>query len=467
MPTFSELPTETKLNVFAFIRNNNDRARSCLVSRDWLTCMAPIIWETLEVKSNTATAENLAAILHLESNIIKNIRYINIKPSRQEKLFFELEAVAQIIISALPRNSLCGFTCLWPIRLPLLVQLLHGQRAMAGLDICINETTYDCPVQFNVASYAIWTAPALTNLKHLAIRIRADCPESYEAGGALISNAHQLKALTVWGGGDPVCIDHGSGQLNIFQGYSANSPDFKPLELLHLELFGIDLGPRSVLAQYVNVQNLRTLQISSCPNGLPVISSLASSLSNESSLVGLAITVLDDEEGMTQAVEKLIGSFYGLQILSLDMDKARMIDVSCLVRHGSTLRQLLLASVDTTQRSITMDAIQAVISSCSQLEGLALSFPNADMGHAQTLGSDFELFKTCNVDRAPTELEAFLVLSSLLRFRYYTDNYERTSLRATAVFASYGSLLYPPSIMESQRTPQLQTTLVSLIQKCI
>ncbi|KAH4088163.1 hypothetical protein HBH92_027120 [Parastagonospora nodorum] len=155
MPTFSELPTETKLNVFAFLRNSTDRARSCLVSRDWLTCMAPLLWKILEIKPDTVTAENLAAMLNPRSNIIKNIRYINVKHQLhdcQDRYSPELEAVVQIIITALPRNSLRGIMSLLPISLSVMNQLLQCQQTMRTLYASVDSTTYNFPVKYDTVA---------------------------------------------------------------------------------------------------------------------------------------------------------------------------------------------------------------------------------------------------------------------------------------------------------------------------
>ncbi|KAH3982500.1 hypothetical protein HBI81_034860 [Parastagonospora nodorum] len=411
MPTFSELPTETKLNVFAFLRNNTDRARSCLVSRDWLTCMAPLLWKILEIKPDTVTAENLASILNPKSNIIKNIRYINIKHQPhdcQDRYSPELEAVVQIIITALPRNSLRGIMSLLPISLSVMIQLLQCQQTMRTLYASVDSTTYNFPVKYDSVAYTTWVEPALTKLEELIVYIRDDVPDSYKAGAALINSSNEIRSLSIWASGDRARMESETERLNIFQGVNTITLDFEPLQLLHLQLCSLNLVAPPTLAKYVNLQTLRDLRLFRCGNIVPVITSLASSLSESAALDTLEIVVFDEEDKITQAIEKLLGSFSELKGLWLDMEDARMIDVSCLSRHGSLLRQLGLSSYPKARQSLSVETIQAVITSCPFLEGLAVDFPVVDMGHIQTLGSNFEILTINNVQRASTEFEAFL-----------------------------------------------------------
>ncbi|EAT91178.2 hypothetical protein SNOG_01529 [Parastagonospora nodorum SN15] len=355
MPTFSELPTETKLNVFAFLRNNTDRARSCLVSRDWLTCMAPLQWKILEIKPDTVTAENLAAILNPKSNIIKNIRYINIKHQPhdcQDRYSPELEAVVQIIITALPRNSLRGIMSLLPISLSVMIQLLQCQQTMRTLYASVDSTTYNFPVKYDSVAYTTWVEPALTKLEELIVYIRDDVPDSYKAGAALINSSNEIRSLSIWASGDRARMESETERLNIFQGINTITLDFEPLQLLHLQLCSLNLVAPPTLAKYVNLQTLRGLRLFRCGNIVPVITSLASSLSESAALDTLEIVVFDEEDKITQAIEKLLGSFSELKGLWLDMEDARMID---------------------------------------------------------TLGSNFEILTINNVQRASTEFEAFLV----------------------------------------------------------
>ncbi|KAH4007556.1 hypothetical protein HBH98_011060 [Parastagonospora nodorum] len=355
MPTFSELPTETKLNVFAFLRNSTDRARSCLVSRDWLTCMAPLLWKILEIKPDTVTAENLAAMLNPRSNIIKNIRYINVKHQLHDC-----------------QDSLRGIMSLLPISLSVMNQLLQCQQTMRTLYASVDSTTYNFPP-------------------------------------ALINSSNEIGSLSIWASGDRARMESEPERLNIFRGVNTTTLDFEPLQLLHLQLCSLNLMAPPTLAKYVNLQTLRGLRLFRCGNIVPVITSLASSLSESAALDTLEIVVFDEEDKITQAIEKLLGIFSGLKGLWLDMEDARMIDVSCLSRHGSLLRQLGLSSYPTTRQSLSVETIQAVITSCPLLEGLAVDFPVVDMGHVQTLGSNFEIPTINNVQRASTEFEAFLL----------------------------------------------------------
>lgn len=200
--------------------------------------------------------------------------------------------------------------------------------------------------------------------------------------------------------------------MDVFRGVCASTAGFRPLQLSHLELSRIDFLAQPILATYVDLKKLRTIQLSGCINIESALTSLASSLSITSALEALEIVSTSDTGGVTQAVEALLRSFSGLKDLWLDVMDTHIIDVSCLSRHGLTLRQLGLVPGPGAQRCLDIAALQTVISTCPNMVGLAVHFPIIDMGHIQTLGSDFEILQTNSFRRPLTELEAFLVCKS-------------------------------------------------------
>jgi hypothetical protein len=108
MATFSSLPTEMKANVFAFIRQAPHRAVVSRVSCEWRDIMAPTLWESLKVKTTTASSDKLVSLLHLQNGILPHIRALNITCDLEEfgsDPHPGFEAMVQPFISALDFES--------------------------------------------------------------------------------------------------------------------------------------------------------------------------------------------------------------------------------------------------------------------------------------------------------------------------------------------------------------------------
>jgi hypothetical protein len=159
----------------------------------------------------------------------------------------------------------------------------------------------------------------LTKLEELVVHIREDVPDSYKAAEAFINSPREMKTLSIWSNGHGARIECEPERLNIFRGVNTAPPDCKPLQLLHLQLCSLNLVGRHTLAIYINLQMLRGLKLFRCDNIVLVITSLASSLPEAAALDTLEIAVFEEEGGITEAAEKLLGSFSGLKGLWQDM----------------------------------------------------------------------------------------------------------------------------------------------------
>jgi hypothetical protein len=69
-----------------------------------------------------------------------------------------------------------------------------------------------------------------------------------------------------------------------------------------------------------------------------------------------------------------------------------MLDVVCVARHGSTLRQLGIETATRHHASRpTLADLTSIITSCPRLEGLALHLCSIHLGNIQELGSAFKV----------------------------------------------------------------------------
>lgn len=198
---FSILPTEMKTNVFAFILRNKDSARACLVSREWRSLMAPLLWETLTVYTDSGTSEKLAILLHPHNGVLPHVRFIRIDDhthtDESNEYRRDAEVVVLSILAALPRNMLRGFHSCQSIGVTLFLQLLQCQQTMEKLTTFVDIIWYEAPFSFNIDSYAAWLVPALANLQTLGVSFRQDEPDTYKFSSFLVQNAPRLKELTI------------------------------------------------------------------------------------------------------------------------------------------------------------------------------------------------------------------------------------------------------------------------------
>ena len=410
--TFSNLPTEMKLNVFAFIRNDSDQANVCLVSREWRSLMAPILWETLIISTDTLCSDQLATLLHPNNGVLRNVRHLHMASSDSTDITAcepRLEALMQLLIGALPKNSLLALTSLQAISVPLLLNALQCQQTLEELEICIESEDHASHLGVSVAAHGPWLAPTLSGVQTMTIFLDDD--QSYTISGTLISSSQQLEDLTVMGTSSFASLEHRGGRFDVIGTPNATSVDCLMTKLRSLALFGLDLRPTSTLDKYLDSTRLRKLRLVGCIGVIPLLRSLAEAFTRACSLQELEVSSMGItwEPGVTQAIQGLLNSFSGIKHLWLALEEAPMVSISCLARHGSTLRQLGLDPKSGPEVSSLVNLLTA----CPHLEGLAVDFGSIELGHIHKLGSDFTLQKATDVPHVQTRLEAFLVIINI------------------------------------------------------
>jgi hypothetical protein len=112
-----------------------------------------------------------------------------------------------------------------------------------------------------------------------------------------------------------------------------------------------------------------------------------------------------------QAYEALLNSVSGLQKLWIDVARGRMVDISCVTRHSSTLRQLGLGrspEADRTQTHIDAADLRTLLAVSPSFEGLAINLCPIDLGDLHRFGSNFTLKDPAGCIYVPGELESTL-----------------------------------------------------------
>jgi hypothetical protein len=473
MATYESLPTELKMNVFAYVLRPTDQANICLVSREFRSMMGPLLWEKLTLNVRMATFDRVLTLLHPSNGVLRNVRHLYVSDTLEMtvgKCSSSLETILQLFIGALPREVLRSFVSGLVISGPVILQLLMCQRTITTLDSPYESDTYSAPGGTSTFLNAPWIPSLLASVTNLCIYVESAKPKTYEISGTLLKSVPGLKELTIAGDSLFSTLDCDSGQLDAFGGTNTDADPSPLLLLSYLRMLSMDLAQDSVIYRYVDIASLRHLHLNKCINIASFLTALATRLPKTHNLVRLVVIVAEevtDPDGDIQAIETLLASVTGFQDLSFDVAGGRMVDTSAICRHGSTLHHLGLYSSIDDGKYVSPAQLATTLNGCPELIGLAINFCGVDMGTVQTLGSGFRLQKIEGTRRVPTELESFLVrLDRVLPFQVLTMTPRAPSL-STKSCALCVCAPYHTSIMIMIRTLLPQMTRVSWTMKSI
>jgi hypothetical protein len=170
----------------------------------------------------------------------------------------------------------------------------------------------------------------------------------------------------------------------------------------------------TLLLSYVDVAGLSTLVLRRC-HGLGLfLPALALAFSHACSLKELEISMpvrVKPSEVTIQPYEALLNSVSGLQKLWIDVARGRLVDISCVTRHGSTLRQLgLCRSPEAARTQTHIDAadLRTLLAVTPNLQSLAINLCPIDLGDLHRFGSNFTLKYSVGSIYVPGELESSL-----------------------------------------------------------
>jgi hypothetical protein len=121
-----------------------------------------------------------------------------------------------------------------------------------------------------------------------------------------------------------------------------------------------------------------------------------------------------------QAIESLLQCVPPLRQIYIDVGADKLVSTACLLRHGSTLRTLWLATGRAeTPGHLSINDLNALVDGCPHLEQLATNLCPVDMGPIELVGSDFTLNHNRHLPRTELEamLDSFARLTKLHTFR--------------------------------------------------
>jgi hypothetical protein len=365
-----------KTNVFAFIRAKITIAAVRLVSREWQTIIAPMAFENLTVAEPHTTPEMLATLMKPGNGIIPHVHSLFIARLPRERLYEEVdettECIVNTVISRLPGDGLHSFTSQITLRNLTLLALLQHQTHLKQLDaIWIAPNVPSINVQH--PAHASWVVPRLASIETLTMMLDDVGDEDYKAAAFFIRNTPRLKALTI----QPYLIDGVTLEshdpllfrpdCDIFGGPFKDKDELPKLELSQLSLDRIILKPESMnlIKNNVDLSKLKSLQIIRCFG----FGDLVTALVPDCNLTKLNITTHHRgglSEQTVPAIEALLNSFSGLEVLWLDLKQGRRIDLACIAHHGASLRRLGLVSM------YDPPDLAKLLPSVPHLEGLAV-----------------------------------------------------------------------------------------------
>jgi hypothetical protein len=273
--TFSDLPTEIKATVFAYIRQNTHRSAVCLVSRHCRDVMRPLLWKTLSLKAATKSPGQLACLLSSDNGVLAHVRYIDILADAKSGSVFnpspEFGPAVELIVGALKSDCLSGITFGVELGMSTVLNILQSQQSLQILRFRYPLSAESSSIGLSLVAHSSWVTPTLCNIQKLRIPISDGSQESDKDNNAcensayLLNNTPKIKSLCLKGGTILPSLVHCSRELDAFGGPYTKETAIQSLGLIELQLLRLDLEtyPASIFAR-INFHGLRFLSISKC-----------------------------------------------------------------------------------------------------------------------------------------------------------------------------------------------------------
>ena len=401
MATFSDLPTEMKAAVFAYIRQNRHRRAVCLVSREFRDVMSPLLWKTLKLREATTLPGDLASLLSADNRVLAHVRIIDIYTEMKGDVDFdpnsEFGLVVRLIIGALTKNCLTGIIIGIRIKMSIVLSLLQNQQSLEVLWLRTIIPDQGTALNMSLATHGSWVTRTLQNIRKLRIPISVENTHAYENSEYLLKNTPNLRTLCLKGTSKVTSLlDHSNGN-DVFGGpYTEEAVD-STLQLKTLHLLWLDFTPYPAsLLKCVEFPNIRNLSISQCRNIAAFLTALVAAVPQATALRELEVSMRSKPVPLDtdiQAMEALVSSAPFLEKVWLDVGTGRAVDVSCLSGNGKSLRQLTLAASSKIQPPAyyTISELGKLIDQTPKLEMLAVNLCPVRLGSARYLAANFKL----------------------------------------------------------------------------
>ena len=413
---FDNLPTEMKVNVFAFVRTKADQKAVCLVSNEWNALMAPMLWDILASQFRPTSTMSLTTLLRPGNNILPHVKKIYVgrsQPDPSDKSCdTTVEAVLRFVVGALP-NALYHFTSDMTLSSSFVMYLLQSQPTLKIFHGRWERSGPEVPSEIASVGQATWLAPTIRQLRQLTLYVDHECTLNRDDCRFLIQHARCLETLDIRGFKGKPSVELSSKE--IFGDLEAI--DGTPTKFLHLSrllLCNVEFGiaPTTIFS-HIDFSALKILTIVRCSQAPPFLEALVAYYSRAPCKLNRLDVMLRDhrrvaKDAAVQALERLLDCIPPLCSLTLDPGAEKHLNVACFVRHGSRLRNLLLGNARTMLRPyLSYSALTKLLHACPELRQLAVALPPIEMGPIERAGSEFVLGASSQLPQ--TELESALV----------------------------------------------------------
>jgi len=146
----------------------------------------PILWEALflECATDVPLPGDLASSLTSGNGVLPHVRYIIIYTMKDHVVDFDpisdFGTIVRLIIGALPRNCLLGFTVQPTTSMPTILSLLQSQQSLQSLRPRKIKSNESSSLNLSLTSHGSWIVPTLNNIRTLRIPISANDENAYK-----------------------------------------------------------------------------------------------------------------------------------------------------------------------------------------------------------------------------------------------------------------------------------------------
>ncbi|CAN9356426.1 unnamed protein product [Alternaria alternata] len=388
--------------------------------------MAPIFFENFKLQKNKITMQTIGTLLNPKNGItphVRNLFIVNGCWEKEEcwKNGVVVDPMLQLVVGAFPQDRLRALVGDDEIVLDttLLVSLLQHQSRLKRLAVYHRMRPDGHVIDLEDKNLVSWAASRCTDVESLTVFLRTDYVDTYTPAGFLVRSAPNIKDLRIKDHGNqkhtalPLLRPLGTwGKVgyNAFGGLAGEDEDGRAkLELSQMSLEHVALDSRSLLSirKHVELPKLQSLEMLRCPGAHLLLTALQPGCNLTKLIFEHANAHIRTDQGQ-QAIEGLLNSFSGLRVLSLSLYD-RMVDVSCIVHHGSSLRQLGIHCYSTR---LSIDDLEELLQSSPHLEGLGVDFCKVRLGEVEHAISNFKLAQMHGEAHAASELETYLTVIS-------------------------------------------------------
>jgi hypothetical protein len=292
------------------------------------------------------------------------------------------------------------------------MHLLQNHQRLRNIFARVDGPDSNEPLEIASVGRAPWITPSLSHVEQLLVYIDPENPTAQEESRVLIRTSKRLVKLEIWGLENAPPLE--SASTSIFDDNDlVISGQVKVLKLFKLGLCNLSFKPLpTTIFEHIDFSSLEGLRITRCKGARSFIHTLAAYYSRTScNLKRLDILLQKHPDTMratVRAIERLLQCVPPLRQLYVDTGSDRLVNVTCLLRHGKALQTLWLATGRAeVLEHLTAENFVTLLDYCPLLKQFATNLCPIDLGPIGSMGSNFALGKD---DCLPqTELSAILV----------------------------------------------------------